>query len=107
MRGSAGLGRGVAEMLAANGVNVRLAACSEDRLRQTADEIGSSAPGRVTWVVAPVSLGEGGELARDNTPAGREPHRRVLLEGRLVPVTRDGPVERAASVGVEGEQRPP
>ena len=59
--GSAGLGRGVAEALVADGVNVLLAARSEDRLRQTAGEIGSSAPGKVTWVVADVTTEAGRE----------------------------------------------
>ena len=45
--GSAGLGRGVAEALAADGVNVLLAARSEDWLRQAADEIGATASGKV------------------------------------------------------------
>jgi 3-oxoacyl-[acyl-carrier protein] reductase len=57
--GSAGLGRGVAAALAADGVNVLLAARSEDRLRQTADEIGASATGKVTWVIADVTTDEG------------------------------------------------
>lgn len=57
--GSAGLGRGVAAALAADGVNVLLAARSEDRLRQTTDEIGPSATGTVTWVVADVTTDEG------------------------------------------------
>jgi len=57
--GSAGLGRGVAAALAADGVNVLLAARSEDRLRQTADEIGASATGKVTWVVADVTTDDG------------------------------------------------
>lgn len=57
--GSAGLGRGVAEALAADGVNVLLAARSEDRLRQAADEIGASASGAVRWVVADVTTDAG------------------------------------------------
>ena len=57
--GSAGLGRGVAEKLAADGVNVLLAARSEERLRQTAEEIGATASGKVTWVVADVTTDGG------------------------------------------------
>jgi 3-oxoacyl-[acyl-carrier protein] reductase len=57
--GSAGLGRGVAEALAADGVNVLLAARSEDRLRQTTEEIGAKSGGKVTYVVADVTTDEG------------------------------------------------
>src|SRR5471030_3031629 len=57
--GSAGLGRGVAQALAADGVNVLLAARSEDRLRQTAVEIGATASGKITWVVADVTTDAG------------------------------------------------
>ena len=57
--GSAGLGRGVAQALAADGVNVLLAARSEDRLRQTSDEIGATASGKITWVVADVTTDAG------------------------------------------------
>ena len=53
--GSAGLGRGVAEKLAADGVNVLLAARSEERLRQTAEEIGAGASARVATVLHPSS----------------------------------------------------
>ena len=57
--GSAGLGRGVAEALAADGVNVLLAARSEERLRQTAGEIAANASGKITWVVADVTTDAG------------------------------------------------
>jgi 3-oxoacyl-[acyl-carrier protein] reductase len=65
---SAGLGRGVAEALAADGVNVLLAARSEDRLRQTAEEIGATAPGKVTWVVADVTTDAGREAVLSACP---------------------------------------
>ena len=56
---SAGLGRGVAEALAADGVNLLLAARSEDRLRQTAEEISANATGQVSWVATDVTTDEG------------------------------------------------
>jgi 3-oxoacyl-[acyl-carrier protein] reductase len=56
---SAGLGRGVAEALAADGVNLLLAARSEDRLRRTAEAIAATAPGKVSWVAADVTTEEG------------------------------------------------
>jgi 3-oxoacyl-[acyl-carrier protein] reductase len=59
--GSAGLGRGVAEALAADGVNVLIAARSEARLRQTAEDIGARFPGKITWVVADVTTDLGRE----------------------------------------------
>jgi 3-oxoacyl-[acyl-carrier protein] reductase len=66
---SAGLGRGVAEALAADGVNLLLAARSEDRLRRTADEIAASAPGKVSWVAADVTTEEGRFALLDACPA--------------------------------------
>jgi 3-oxoacyl-[acyl-carrier protein] reductase len=57
--GSAGLGRGTAEALARDGVNVLLAARTEDRLRQAAEEIGNLGSGKVTWMVADVTTDEG------------------------------------------------
>jgi 3-oxoacyl-[acyl-carrier protein] reductase len=56
---SAGLGRGVAEALAADGVNLLLAARSEDRLRRTADEIAANAAGKVSWVATDVTTEAG------------------------------------------------
>ncbi len=56
---SAGLGRGVAEALAADGVDLLLAARSEDRLRRTAEEIAATASGKVSWVAADVTTEEG------------------------------------------------
>ena len=57
--GSAGLGRGVAEALAADGVKVLIAARSEDRLRRAAEEIGAVSSGKITWVVADVTTQAG------------------------------------------------
>ena len=56
---SAGLGRGVAEALAADGVNLLLAARSEDRLRRTVEEISATATGKVAWVATDVTTEEG------------------------------------------------
>lgn len=56
---SAGLGRGVAQALAADGVNVLLAARTEERLRRTADEIAAVSSGKVTWVAADVTTDAG------------------------------------------------
>ncbi len=66
---SAGLGRGVAEALAADGVNLVLAARSEDRLRRTAEEIAAAAPGKVSWVVADVTTEDGRAALLDACPA--------------------------------------
>ena len=49
---SAGLGRGVAQALAADGVEVVMAARGEDRLRRAADEIRAATGATVTAVVA-------------------------------------------------------
>jgi 3-oxoacyl-[acyl-carrier protein] reductase len=65
---SAGLGRGVAEALAADGVDVLLAARSEDRLRRTAEEIAARASGKVTWVAADVTTDEGRAAVLDACP---------------------------------------
>lgn len=66
---SAGLGRGVAEALAADGVNIVLAARSEERLRRTADEIAATASGTVNWVAADVTTEAGREAVLDVCPA--------------------------------------
>ena len=52
---SAGLGRGVATALAADGVELLLAARSEDRLRQTAEAIAVQSGAKVRWVAADVT----------------------------------------------------
>jgi len=65
---SAGLGRGVAEALAADGVNLLLAARSEDRLRRTAQEIAATASGTVSWVTADVTTEEGRAALLDACP---------------------------------------
>jgi 3-oxoacyl-[acyl-carrier protein] reductase len=57
--GSAGLGRGVAEALAADGVDVLIAARSEERLRRTAEEIAARSSGKISWVVADVTTEAG------------------------------------------------
>jgi 3-oxoacyl-[acyl-carrier protein] reductase len=67
--GSAGLGRGVAQALAADGVDVLLAARSEERLRQAAEEIGRAARGAVTWVVADVTTDAGRAAVLDACPS--------------------------------------
>jgi 3-oxoacyl-[acyl-carrier protein] reductase len=66
---SAGLGRGVAEALAADGVNLLLAARSEDRLRRTAEAIAATAAGKVSWVAADVTTKEGRAALLDVCPA--------------------------------------
>ena len=58
---SAGLGRGVAQALAEDGVAVVMAARGEDRLRQAADEIRAATGGEVTAVVADSTTEEGRE----------------------------------------------
>jgi 3-oxoacyl-[acyl-carrier protein] reductase len=65
---SAGLGRGVAEALAADGVNLLLAARTEDRLRRTAEEISATATGKVTWVATDVTTEEGRAALLDACP---------------------------------------
>jgi 3-oxoacyl-[acyl-carrier protein] reductase len=59
--GSAGLGRGVAEALAADGVDVLIAARSEGRLRAAAEDIAAQSSGRITWVAADVTTQAGRE----------------------------------------------
>jgi 3-oxoacyl-[acyl-carrier protein] reductase len=66
---SAGLGRGVAEALAADGVNLVLAARSEERLKRAADEIAASAAGEVRWVAADVTTDEGRAALLEACPA--------------------------------------
>lgn len=66
---SAGLGRGVAEALAADGVNLLLAARTEDRLRRTASEIAATATGKVSWVAADVTTEDGRAALLDACPA--------------------------------------
>ena len=67
--GSAGLGRGCAAALAADGVKVLIAARSEDRLRRTADEIAAETGGEVTFVAADVTTDSGREAVLALCPA--------------------------------------
>src|SRR5450432_2143292 len=57
--GSAGLGRGVATALAADGVEVTIAARDPQRLRATASAIGEETGNAPTWVSADVTTEEG------------------------------------------------
>jgi len=57
--GSAGLGRGCATALAADGVKVLIAARSEDRLRTAAAEIAAETGGEVDWIAADVTTDAG------------------------------------------------
>ena len=57
---SKGLGRGCAEALAREGVDVTICARTEADVRRTADEIGAAAGRRVAWVACDIT-----------TPAGR------------------------------------
>jgi 3-oxoacyl-[acyl-carrier protein] reductase len=56
---SAGLGRGVAEALADDGVHVFLVARNEERLARVAGEVAEGRPGKVDFVVADVTTEEG------------------------------------------------
>jgi 3-oxoacyl-[acyl-carrier protein] reductase len=67
--GSAGLGRGCATALAADGVKVLIAARSEDRLRQAAAEIAAQTGGEVTFVAADVTTDAGREAVLAKCPA--------------------------------------
>ncbi len=67
--GSAGLGRGAATALAADGVRVLIAARSEDRLRQAAAEIAEQTGGEVRWVAADVTTEAGREAVLAACPA--------------------------------------
>jgi 3-oxoacyl-[acyl-carrier protein] reductase len=60
--GSAGLGRATATALAADGVNVVIAARSQERLEQTAAEISAETGLAVRWVAADVTT-EAGQTA--------------------------------------------
>jgi 3-oxoacyl-[acyl-carrier protein] reductase len=66
--GSAGLGRGVATALAADGVEVTIVARDPDRLRTAAAEIGAETGAEPKWVSADVSTDEGREAVLDACP---------------------------------------
>jgi 3-oxoacyl-[acyl-carrier protein] reductase len=68
--GSAGLGRGCATALAADGVKVLIAARSPERLEKTAAEIAAETGGEVTFVAADVTTDAGREavLAQCSAP---------------------------------------
>ena len=67
--GSAGLGRGTATALAADGVKVLIAARSEDRLAKAAAEIAAETGGDVRWVAADVTTDAGRETVLAACPA--------------------------------------
>ena len=56
---SKGLGRGCAEALAREGVDVTIVARTEATLRQTAEEIGATAGRAVRWVACDITTAEG------------------------------------------------
>jgi 3-oxoacyl-[acyl-carrier protein] reductase len=56
---SKGLGRGCAEALAREGVEVTILARTESVVRQTADEIGAANGGRVRWLACDITTPEG------------------------------------------------
>jgi 3-oxoacyl-[acyl-carrier protein] reductase len=67
--GSAGLGRGVAEALADDGVEVLLVARDEARLARAAEEIAQGRSGKVAWVAADVTTEDGRAAALEACPA--------------------------------------
>jgi len=67
--GSAGLGRGTAAALAADGVKVLIAARSEERLAKAAAEIAAETGGDVRWVAADVTTDAGRETVLAVCPA--------------------------------------
>src|SRR5438270_125210 len=67
--GSAGLGRGVASALAADGVLVTLAARDPERLQAAAAAIGEETGNAPTWVCADVATEEGREALLAACPA--------------------------------------
>ncbi|MGH8713043.1 MAG: SDR family NAD(P)-dependent oxidoreductase, partial [Casimicrobiaceae bacterium] len=56
---SKGLGRGCAEALACEGVDVTIVARTESTLRQAADDIGAAAGRAVRWVACDITTAEG------------------------------------------------
>ena len=66
---SAGLGRGVATALAADGVKVLIAARSEERLARAAAEIAAETGGDVSYVAADVTTDEGRDAVLARCPA--------------------------------------
>jgi 3-oxoacyl-[acyl-carrier protein] reductase len=60
---SKGLGRGCAEALACEGVDVTICARTRDDVARTADEIGARAGHDVTWVACDITTPEGREAA--------------------------------------------
>src|SRR6267154_449047 len=66
---SKGLGRGCAEALAREGVEVTILARTESVLRQTADEIGAAAGRRVAWLACDITTPEGRAAALAACPA--------------------------------------
>ncbi len=67
--GSAGLGRATAMALAADGVKVVIAARSEKRLVEAANDIVAETGGDVRWVVADVTTDEGRDAVLAACPA--------------------------------------
>jgi 3-oxoacyl-[acyl-carrier protein] reductase len=66
---SAGLGRGVAEALAADGADVLIVARSRERLERTAQEIAKTASGAVAWVAADVTTEDGRAAVLEAQPS--------------------------------------
>ena len=66
--GSAGLGRGTAKALAADGVKVLIAARSEDKLKAAAAELASETGGEVDWIAADVTTDAGRDAVLARCP---------------------------------------
>jgi 3-oxoacyl-[acyl-carrier protein] reductase len=66
---SAGLGRGVAEALADDGVHVLLVARNEERLARAAGEVAQGRTGKVDFVVADVTTEEGRAAVLQTCPS--------------------------------------
>src|SRR5207244_7388981 len=65
---SKGLGRGCAEALAHEGVEVTIVARTESALRQTAEEIGAAAGRSVQWVACDITTAAGRAAALERCP---------------------------------------
>ena len=74
---SKGLGRGCAEALAREGVEVTIVARTEDALKRTAEEIGARA--WVACVIAPPARNAAATMAASVSSASLAPARRALF----------------------------
>ena len=66
---SKGLGRGCAEALAREGVDVTILARTEGDVRQAAEEIGAATGGRVAWIACDITTAQGRAAALAACPA--------------------------------------